>query len=356
MNLVLEYLAENRQRLELDRYHVPTRLSCVLVTPRFRASRHVVFLVLPEGQSEPVLVAKVSRLAGLNTGVEREAANLQAAQASRPLGFDSIPRLVAYESYRGQLLLVETALTGALMDPGRVRADLPGRCQAALEWLEEFHLATQFPSEQDPGWFGRLVEGPMADFEAVFPLSTEDRWLLEQTAQLARPLRDLPMPLVFEHGDFSHPNLFLTPGGQLRVVDWEIARPRGLPALDLFFFLTYAAFASLKAAVQVDYLAAFDAAFFGPGAWAAHYIQSYARQLHLPLPALPALFVLCWMRYSTSLIDRLQGSEQDGSAQAIVDAETASWLRSNRFYALWRHTLTHLDELALQSPVEYLAI
>src|SRR5512141_1974117 len=126
MNMVSEHLAENRQRLELDRYDVPTRLSCVLVTPRFRASRHVVFLVLPEGQAEPVLVAKVPRLAGMNQGVEREAANLRTAQASRPRGFDSIPRLVAYESYRGQPLLVETALRGPLMDPGRVRADLPG--------------------------------------------------------------------------------------------------------------------------------------------------------------------------------------------------------------------------------------
>jgi hypothetical protein len=35
----------------------------------------------------------------------------------------------------------------------------------------------------------------------------------------------------------------------------------------------------------------------------------------------------------------------DDLTPASVEPDTAAWLRENRYYALWRHTLNHLDEL-----------
>src|SRR5262249_5861925 len=64
MNMVLTYLEANRQRLDLARYGLPERLSSMMVTPRFRTSNHVVFLVLAPGRPEPLLVAKLPRLSG----------------------------------------------------------------------------------------------------------------------------------------------------------------------------------------------------------------------------------------------------------------------------------------------------
>jgi aminoglycoside phosphotransferase (APT) family kinase protein len=345
MNTVLTYLANNRQRLDLARYSVPERLTSVVVTPRFRASSHIVFLVLAPGRPEPLLVAKLPRLDGVSAITEREVANLRAAQGLRAGGFDSIPRVVAYEEYLGRPILVETALVGQPMDPATVRRDRVACCSAVATWLAELQQPAREAGEST-GWFGRLAEGPLRYFERVFPLSIEESRLLERTWELVAPLRDIALPPVFEHGDLSHPNIMLLSDGTLGVVDWELAEPRGLPAYDLFFFLTYAAFAVQKARKSDDYLAAFQAAFFGPAAWARPYVVDYARRLDLPLLTLTPLFVLSWARYMISLLRRLDADQTTGR----LPHETADWLRANRYYALWRYAVMHAITLDWSGP------
>jgi hypothetical protein len=149
------------------------------------------------------------------------------------------------------------------------------------------------------------------------------------------------MPLVFEHGDLSHPNIMLLKDGAPGVVDWELAEPRGIPTYDLFFFLTYIAFASQSARKGGEHLAAFQAAFFGRAAWARPYVAAYAARLHLPPHTLTPLFVLCWARYMTSLLLRLDAAPTSGR----LARETADWLRANRYYALWRHAVTNVRAL-----------
>ncbi|HEX6383131.1 MAG TPA: aminoglycoside phosphotransferase family protein [Anaerolineae bacterium] len=342
--MVLSFLHQNRQRLGLAHYGVPERLTAVMITPRFRASSHIVFLVLPQDRPEPVLVAKVPRLAGTSASVTREAGNLRMIEASRPGGFDSIPRLVAFETYAGHQLLLETALVGRPMDPGAVRHDVDGRCQAVIRWLVELQQATQLPAESGNGWLVQLLERPLRYFERVFPLTAkEEKWLAE-TWQWIEPLRQAQVPLVCEHGDLSHPNIFLLGNGQVGVVDWELAELQGLPAYDLFFFLTYVAFARSRAHQSGSYLPAFHDAFFGPAAWTKPYIADYARQMGLSSLTLTSLFVLSWARYMANLLLRLNGGEAAAEPEPLA-AETADWLRGNRYYILWQHTLMHLDEL-----------
>jgi hypothetical protein len=367
MNTVLTYLEANRERLDLARYGVPERLSSVMVTPRFRASGHVVFMVLAPGRPEPLLVAKLPRLDGgiapegrKNVSVEREVANLRAVHAGRAGGFDSIPQVVAFEEYMGRPILVETALVGDPMDPAAVRRDRDGCCAAVCGWLAELphpmrasdggdsatrstslSTGSRGTSGQAANWFGRLVERPLRHFERVFPLSVEERQLLERTWELIAPLRDADLPLVFEHGDLSHPNIVRLKGGAPGVVDWELAEPYGLPTYDLFFFLTYIAFASHNARKSGDHLAAFHAAFFGQVAWTRPFVVAYAGWLRLPPQTLTPLFVLCWARYMTSLLLRLDAVPASGR----LARETAEWLRANRYYALWRHTVTNASAL-----------
>jgi len=343
LNTLQAFFETHRQRLDLGHYGIPARISCLVVTPGFRASNHVVFLVLADGKPDPVLVAKVPRLAGASASVEREVANLQAVQASRPGGFDSIPRVVAFEEYHGRPILVETALVGRSMDPASVRRDLAGCCDAVIGWLTD--VQRPHPSAADADRFERLVEQPLRHFAEVFPVSAEEARLLERTWDLVAPLRRAGLPLVFEHGDLSSPNVMRLKDGAAGVVDWELAQPHGLPACDLFFFLTYAAFALRRARAQGDYVAAFHAAFFAPAAWARPYVAAYAERLQMPAHLLTPLFVLCWARYMTSLLVRLDGAQRSDER---LGAETATWLRANRYYALWRHTLAHLNELDWQ--------
>ncbi|HBY96445.1 MAG TPA: hypothetical protein DEP84_21295 [Chloroflexi bacterium] len=342
MNTVLSFLHDNQQRLGLERYGAPARMACVVVTPRFRASSHVVFLLLPEGSSDPALVAKLPRLAGASEGVEREAANLRAVQASRPGGFDSIPRVVAFETYRGRQILLETALVGQPMDRATVRRDFVGCCDAVARWLAELQQPARDPAGADSHWFERLVERPLHHFTELFPLSADEASMLERTWELVAPLRGAKLPLVFEHSDLSAPNLMLLRHGGPGAVDWELATPRGLPTYDLFFFLSYVAFALHTPRSTAEYVSAFHAAFFGQSAWARPYVRAYAERLQLPVQVLTPLFVLCWARYTASLLTRLGAAGRPGES---LGADTAAWLRANRYYALWHHTLRQVSEL-----------
>jgi len=342
MNMVLAHLVKNWQRLSLEQFGVPNRLSYIMATPRFRSSSHVVFMILVDEQRDPVLAVKVPRIPGDNDSLYREAANLRLVQSARPGGFDTIPRLIGCESYLGNRFLIETAMVGGPFHSRGNSRNMDSHIEMLTTWLIELHTATKEISGSAEGWYERLVESPLQQFIKSMPPSKEEGGLVAQTLGVADLLRDQEMPLVFEQRDLSLPNILVSQDGGVGVLDWELAEPRGLPAVDLFFFLTLVAFARRRARSQAEYLAAFREAFFGPSAWARPHVVRYARSLQLPLDLCTPLFVLCWSRYVVDLVVRLHGFDSPGR---LVGEETTGWLRSNRFYALWCHSIKHLNEL-----------
>lgn len=340
MNTALAFLREHRARLALDQRGVPERLASVVLTPRFAASRHVIVLLLPAGRAEPVLVAKLPRLAGDGAALAHEADVLRALQAARPGGLDSVPAVIAFEEVSGYPLLVETALVGPPLDRAAVRRDPARACALGVDWLAD--VATPPRGTLDEAAFARLVSEPLAAFAAGFPLARADEALLAMTRESAERLRGVGLPLVLEHGDLSHPNLILRAGGSLGVVDWELAQLAGLPAHDLFFFLTYVAFARQDARTTAAQVEAFRGAFFGRDAWARPYALEYAARLGLASEWLGPLFVLCWARYTTRLWARVNAAE----GAPAGNGERAAWLRDNRYYALWQYAIEHMGDLA----------
>ena len=84
-----------------------------------------------------------------------------------------------------------------------------------IDWLVDL----QHPGEPntDPAWFAQQAEQPLNTFARIFPLTDDERVLLQRTHELIAPLRDMALPQVFEHGDLSHPNiLLLANGGTVR--------------------------------------------------------------------------------------------------------------------------------------------
>lgn len=347
MNLVLTFLTRNWQRLNLKRIGDSSRLSCVMMTPRFRASSHLICFVLAEDRAEPMLVVKLPRLPGDNERLDREVANLHVANRARAEEDKSIPRVLAYEDDHDHRLLIETAVPGRPMSPASVRQQ-PELCiKAALTWLLELQQATVSSTPRDDrDWFVRLVEQPLHQFKVLLPQSAEEFSLVDKTLALMRPLRDHDIPLVMEHGDFSSPNILQDEFGRVGVVDWELAEPKGLPAADLFFFLTYIAFTRQNARKNADYLKAFQQAFFGSQAWASSYVMRYRERLNLTSDMLAPLFVATWGRYVAGLLLRLQESNEAGS---LVGNETIKWLRLNRYYMLWRYAIEHVSNLQVTS-------
>lgn len=340
MNSVTDFLVANWDRLSLAELGRPP-LSTLVLTPGFRASSNVILLVFAQGKPQPVLVAKVSRLPGDNSELRSEAENLERVQSARRGGFDSIPRLVTLSEDDDHSFLVETMLTGSLMSPATVRQHATACTESVLDWLIELGVATASPSAQDHGWFQRLVAEPTDRLRRALPVSPPEDQLLARSWDATAALAGCDLPLVFEHGDPSDPNLLTLENGKVGMVDWELAQANSLPAVDVFFFLTYVAFSQRRAKRPAEYLAAFHQAFFGPSAWAAPYLLRYAHSVGLPQESLTPLFILCWVRYLAKLTKRLNPGKSDSLA-----GETLAWLRSNRYYSLWKHSVERADELS----------
>ncbi len=343
MNVVLAYLAHNQERLRLGQFGGINGLSCLFITPRFRASAHVVCIVLSVADQRPLFVAKMPRLPERVEGLAHEANMLSLVQRSRPGGFDTVPRALMFESFRGWPILLETALVGEPMSPNVVRRNPEWCVNLVTDWLIDLHNATAAPTSQNE-WFRRAVEQPLAALTNGLPATaTQERDLCARTLAEAEKLRDYLVPFVFEHGDLSHPNILIMPTGRAGVVDWELATPWGVPVADLIFFLTFVAFARHRAHERERHVEAFQTAFFGEETWARNAVRRYMKAMCLPTRALPALIVLGWARYVAGLVQRLAAGTPNGR----LDEKTVAWLRTNRYYRLWRWTLEHAEAFTL---------
>jgi aminoglycoside phosphotransferase (APT) family kinase protein len=323
LRLVQNFLVSNASRLGLACHGVDGTPSCLLLTPWFSASRHVVVLVLASETGAPCLVAKLPRRSGDGGGVEREAANLQHLERVG-VGGGSVPKVVALELVAGRPMLLETALAGRPMDQYAIRRE-PARClEAVNSWLLELPWAPA--SGRRPDWYETLLERPLRQ-AAAGGLLGGGSLLVERTLDLIEPLRHGELPLVVQHGDLSDPNLLWLEDGRVGVVDWELSEQHGLPAHDLCFFLAYLAIATARARRLKDQVVAFHNAFIAPGAWARPLVVDYADRSGLTRSLLTPLFVACWANYVTGLL-----------ARGVSPV-------ASRYHAFWRHTVQHADAL-----------
>jgi aminoglycoside phosphotransferase len=323
--VLLHYLSQNWERLGLPSAAAAHCMTFAAATPRFRTSAHVVFFLFLGGELR--LVTKVSRLPGEDVHLLREARILtDLAQTAA----QNVPRLIALDQIYDRPLLVETALPGRAISRAMVLADPEKFLERGLDWLCSLR---------------RLSESSLLLLRDRMELTREEARILARTSAILQSLPERCPWLVFEHGDFSAPNLLLLPNGELGVVDWELATQRGIPGADLFFFLTFIAFARERADSLPRQLRAFRNAFHGNQAWTAKYIERYAVALGLPRDVLPPLFVLTWLRYVGGLIARLSAGE-DGGRRRLRSATTA-WLRQNRYFQLWLQSVGSFQELHL---------
>jgi aminoglycoside phosphotransferase len=321
---LLDLVGRQLDERDRARYRFSPRMSFVLITPRFRASRHVVALLIPLGERSPSLVAKLARLPGDDVALAREATALRVLHAARP-SVQAAPQVVAFARHPVPVL-VETALAGAPLAPELVRTRLGDALAAARAWLFSLPGA---PSAGDA--FEELLATPLEEFEERFPAGSEPARLAELALEALHPLRRRALPRVFEHGDFCHPNILWSTRG-LGAVDWELARPRGLPLHDHCLFLAYAAGALARAGSADEHVAAFRQAFFRRG-WMREELHAFAEATAVPKDVIGPLVVACFARYTASIVDRADLREN------------GDWLPRNRYYALWREALWRYDDL-----------
>jgi len=206
--------------------------------------------------------------------------------------------------------------------------------------VEGKELATARPPADAAAVVDRLVLEPLEELRVVLDPGPDEERCLDVVREHALLLRGREIPVVFEHGDLSAPNILLSPEGDLRVVDWELAAEEGLPGHDLFFALGYLAFARRRAERSRRYVDAFRDGFLGSSAWALPWVRRYAGRLGLDHDLLVPLFLCCWFRQLYRLADRLRGP-----AAVPLGAGPDAGLRDSRFFRLWKHAVEHVDEL-----------
>jgi aminoglycoside phosphotransferase (APT) family kinase protein len=318
----------------------PRELDCLVRTPRFRASSHVVFFVFGSGQGHPILIAKTPRLPGDHGALEREAANLEKLASTCPEAHTAAPRLVAYRDWHGTKLLLQSVVPGRPMSPAIVQRRSDACTQSIMQWVTSLHFESRSFTTGPGGSVRRSIENSLKFLRETFPDSEEFRRMLDSTEERVGPLSTQVLPRVFAHGDLSSPNILIDDLGRVGIVDWELADPTGLPASDVFFFLTYIAFARSDATETPEQVKAFGEAFFGSPAWARDPVMDYAKSLGLSSRSLRPLFLLTWVRYVESLALRLHEDGHEKEVQGLQE-----WLTANRYFALWKYTLEHWKEL-----------
>jgi hypothetical protein len=279
---------------------------------------------------EPRLAVKMTRIPESISALSREAATLERLH-SRPGGIRGAPRILFRAEYGEIFAVGETALVGVPLSSALREQNFAELARKGTDWL--IGLATDREPCSPSTWRARLVESVVARFEKDFG-AVVDAGLLRESARIVAALPALP--LVCEHRDFSPWNVLLTGKGELAVLDWESAEPKGLPGCDLIYFLTHLAFTLDRALrtgrVRESYRTMLDPA-SRTGSVAADCFSAYCARVGLPREALAPLRVLVWMVHSRS--------EYEQIAADVAGRPSPDGLRRTIFASLWEEELRH---------------
>lgn len=208
----------------------------VLLTGGQRSISKVVGLrFFPQG-SVPELVVKFARVPEADASLEHEAhvlSTLAAERASLP----GVPRVLAAGHRAGRVAVAESAIHGVSLLSQLTAETFPDLAERVTSWL--IQLANVNMPDPHRDWQRSVVARSLEEFERDFRGVVDTATIECARARLERvgPLRP-----SFEHRDCAPWNLILTGDRTPAVLDWESAEPRGLPALDLVYFLANAAF------------------------------------------------------------------------------------------------------------------
>ena len=329
-------------RQRLAEFGLNGAMDTVLVTPRFDTSRHVIALLSPAGSGKPALVAKVPRRPGDSSGVRTEEAILRRL-ASAESAVQGVPRIIGLFEEDGHSVLVETALDGPPLGPGRVKERFNDAVRAGVEFVRRLP-----PSDSNltgSAWLTCVIEPPLRRLVAASGGAVSID-LVEATLALLHPLAESGFCPVYQHGDLSHPNLLWGPDG-LRVMDWERASATGVPGADLVFYLQYLAESLQDAYDRAAQVSVFEETFGSSGAWGRVIVADYLSDLGI-LPTLASAVILATFAGSAgTLTDRLaipqDLREGERGAPAPAASDVGATIAEDRDVVLWKHIVRQLS-------------
>ncbi len=268
----------------------------LLLTGGGRSINKVVGLPFAAEVAVPGAIVKFSRVPAADRALEREASVLRAIERDRP-AVTGVPRLLAQGRRAGRRALAESAVFGKPLISVLSEESFAGLAMPVGRWLVDLvEAGAPRPREE---WWQRLVGEPLAELERNFGA------VAEQAVARARLLLDDlgDLPEACEHRDCSPWNVVLAEDGAPGLLDWESAEPRGLPGLDLAYFLANCAFVLDRAlesgGTRESYQRLLDPT-TPYGAVAARCAAEYRDRLGIDAATYARLRLLCWIVHSRS--------------------------------------------------------
>ena len=271
-------------------------VSIALMTGGPRAISKVVGLGFVADSAEPAFAIKWPRVPESEPGLRREADALAASHAHGPA--PGVPRLLARVDDT-PLAIAESAARGSPMFPRLTKKNVESLTRLGAAWLSEFNTRERGALIDKPTmreWTSREIQRFADTFGPVI-----DQSLLEHTSRLCEQLGEIPS--VIEHRDFGPWNLFLDDTRRITALDWESSRVRGLPLLDLIYFISYMAFfvdgAMVSRKFEDSYRATLDTR-STMGALRQELVEQHREQLGISMASMRALRALCWIGHAES--------------------------------------------------------
>jgi Phosphotransferase enzyme family len=296
--------------------------------------RAVLHLFEP-GADDPAWVLKFARVKGYAVPFDRDEQGLRLAH-SAAVASEHAPRLVGRFEAGGVHVSVETAAVGERL------STLLGRDGTARE--------ARVATDEVAAWIIRLgretAEPPAALAAERARLAGEvlPRWLeAGAPPDLVERLPDLPA--VLQHNDLGSWNIVVRPGG-FTALDWESARPSGLPLWDLLYFLVDV-LPQLDGARSADERAELAILLLRGQARSSpvlfDWVRKAVQETSLPSEAVGPVATLCWLHHGLSHVARSARAEgvEEGSSADLPPVEriASAWLTDPRLgpeWSLWR--------------------
>jgi hypothetical protein len=205
---------------------------------------------------------------------------------------DTIAGPVLTTTISGNLVGIEPYLQGRPMDGLMSVArscDAPevvDNLDLGLDWLLRCQQSTlKQPHRLSEQELDIHLRWPIAYMKATSRLTPDEAAYLDMLEDDINRLAELPLPLVFKHGDFQPGNILVN-GKAIHVIDWEFGAVLDLPLHDVFGFIarTYARYRGMEEmdAFLEDYIADFEAVFFADGEF-NQYTRKHIEQARLAL-------------------------------------------------------------------------
>jgi hypothetical protein len=276
-------------------------------------------------------VLKFSRVQDYPEQFDREERGLKIAAGTEEIQRHA-PRLLGRLVVDGLHASLETAASGRrlreVLQGSSARAEKLALVESIADWIVEFGVATALPAdalEEErrrladdvlPRWF---AEGASADYVTTLP----------------------PVPAVAQHNDLGSWNLVVTEA-DFTAVDWELARPHGLPLWDLLYFLADA-LGVIDGSTAGENRHVHTRRLFRGDLEASKVLFRWVRRavdrLSIPSEAVGSIATLCWLHHSLTHVGRSEILEDlTGSLPSALhgtELVASDWLADPALGVTW---------------------